>query len=386
MGLQPFGAGQRGCHLRQMVGARGRRLNQAAALLEVIDPQRRREAWRTHGGQHVAGSGAVVAQRLAAPAAHEDRPRMADVGQQPIHIAHRQLQVLGCHAVHQLGRLLHRAHMDERTPIRQRLADDRTTRLAGQQAGNGLGHRVQEGGVRGNEDGLCHLVVLGLREQVHRHPVGRHRTIRHHQDLGRAGNHVDADGPEHPALGLGHIGIAGTDDLVHRTDGAGAMGQRRHRLRTADGVDLLDAGQTGRGQHGRVAHAVGRGHHHHQFLHARHLGGNGIHQHRRRIGRLAAGHVEPHPIQRQHALPQPGAIGLGVHPGRRPLMLVITADALGRPLQRLTLKSRQPVQRRLQFALRQPQPRRLVDLQPVKAPGVVHQRLVAARLHVRQNG
>ena len=67
-------------------------------------------------------------------------------------------------------------------------------------------------------------------------------------------------------------------------------------------------------------------------------------------------------------------------------MLVITADALGRPLQRLTLKSRQPVQRRLQFALRQPQPRRLVDLQPVKAPGVVHQRLVAARLHVRQNG
>ena len=42
-------------------------------------------------------------------------------------------------------------------------------------------------------------------------------------------------------------------------------------------------------------------------------------------------------------------------------MLVITADALGRPLQRLTLKSRQPVERRLQLGLRQPQPRSLVE-------------------------
>ena len=67
-------------------------------------------------------------------------------------------------------------------------------------------------------------------------------------------------------------------------------------------------------------------------------------------------------------------------------MLVITADALGRPLQRLALGSRQPVERRLQLGLRKPQPRRLVDIQPVEAPGVVHQRLVAACLHVRQNG
>ena len=68
------------------------------------------------------------------------------------------------------------------------------------------------------------------------------------------------------------------------------------------------------------------------------------------------------------------------------LMLVIAADALGRPLQCLTLKSRQPVERCLQIGLRQPQPRRLMDIQPIEAPGVVHQRLVAARLHVRQNG
>ena len=77
-----------------------------------------------------------------------------------------------------------------------------------------------------------------------------------HHHLGGAGDAVDADAAEHLALGLGDIGVAGADDAVHRGDGGGAVGQRRHRLRAADAVDFGHPGAARRGQHQRVQHAV----------------------------------------------------------------------------------------------------------------------------------
>ena len=77
------------------------------------------------------------------------------------------------------------------------------------------------------------------------------------------GDHVDADLAEHQPLGRGDIGVAGADDLGHRRDGRGAVGQRRHRLRAADAVDLGDAAELRRRQHQRVELAVRRRHHHH---------------------------------------------------------------------------------------------------------------------------
>src|SRR3954454_15885256 len=41
-----------------------RDLDDARALLEIIDPERRREPGGTRGGQHVIGARAIVAQRL----------------------------------------------------------------------------------------------------------------------------------------------------------------------------------------------------------------------------------------------------------------------------------------------------------------------------------
>ena len=66
--------------------------------------------------------------------------------------------------------------------------------------------------------------------------------IGEHDDLGRPGDHVDADDAEHPPLGRRDIGVAGADDLGDRRDGLGAVGERGDRLRAADAVDFVDAG------------------------------------------------------------------------------------------------------------------------------------------------
>ncbi len=108
-----------------------------------------------------------------------------------------------------------------------------------------------------NENRLRVDVVLGLRQQIGRDPVGVGATIRDHQHLGWTGDHVDADLAEHQALRGGHISVAGADDLRHRLDGRGAIGQRRHRLCAADAVDFGHAAQLRRRQHQRIELAVG---------------------------------------------------------------------------------------------------------------------------------
>ena len=122
------------------------------------------------------------------------------------------------------------------------------------------------------------------------------------QHLGRAGDHVDADRAEHQPLGGRDIGVAGPDDLGDRLDRLGAVGERRHRLRAADAVDLVDAGELGRRQHQRVELAVRRRHHHDDARHARDLGRHRVHQHRGRIGGGAARHVEADRLDRGPAV------------------------------------------------------------------------------------
>ena len=156
-------------------------------------------------------------------------------------------------------------------------------------------------GIVGDQDGLRRLVVLGLGQQVDGDVARIVRGIGQHDDLGRAGDGVDADPAEHLPLGLGDIGVAGADDAIDRRDGRGAVGQRRDRLGAADPVDLGHAGAARRGQHQRVQHAVRGRHAHRDARHAGDPGRDRVHQHRGRIGRLAARHVEADRIQRRPA-------------------------------------------------------------------------------------
>ena len=143
--------------------------------------------------------------------------------------------------------------------------------------------------------------MLGLGQQVGGDPVGIVAAVGDDQHFRRAGDHVDADGAEDLALGRRDIGVAGADDLGDRRDRLGAIGKRRDRLRAADAVDLVDAGNVGRDQHQRIDRAAGRRHDHDDALDAGDLGRNGVHQHRARIARRAARHVEADRLDRRPA-------------------------------------------------------------------------------------
>ena len=100
--------------------------------------------------------------------------------------------------------------------------------------------------VVGDQDRLRAGVVLGLRQQVGGDPVRIVVPVGDDKHFGRAGDHVDADRAEDLALGGGDIGIARAGDLGDRARSSPCHRQARRRLRAADAVDLVDAGDAAR--------------------------------------------------------------------------------------------------------------------------------------------
>src|SRR5690606_28524689 len=75
---QTFAACKDGGDAAQRLCARLRHLDQAGALLKVVNAQWRGEPGRTRGGQHVVGARAVVAQRFRGVRPQEDGAGVAD--------------------------------------------------------------------------------------------------------------------------------------------------------------------------------------------------------------------------------------------------------------------------------------------------------------------
>ena len=245
--------------------------------------------------------------------------------------------------------------------------------------------RVGERRVVGDQDRLRRGVVLGLRQQVGGDPVGIAALVGEDQHLGRAGDHVDADRAEHQALGRRHIGVAGADDLGDRRDRRRAVGERRDRLRAADAIDLVDAGELRRRQHQRVELAVRRRHHHDDARHARDLGRHGVHQHRRRIGRGAARHVEPDRLDRGPAVAELDAERIGEAVVLRHLAAVIGLDAVARELERVERAAVAGRGRGVELGCGDAQAD-LVEIDAVEFPGELDQRAVAVAAHVGDDG
>ena len=107
---------------------------------------------------------------------------------------------------------------------------------------------------RRDEDGRRGGAVLGLAEQVggDDHRVGR--LVGDDEDLRRAGDEVDADLPEQPALRLDDVRVARADEEVDRVDRLGSERERGERLNAAEDVDLVGAGEV-HGGDGGVGHA-----------------------------------------------------------------------------------------------------------------------------------
>ena len=100
--------------------------------------------------------------------------------------------------------------------------------------------------------------ILGLADQVGSddHRIGS--LVGDDQDLGRAGDEIDADLPEQPALGLDDIRVARTDEEIHRLDGLRPERERCDRLDATEDVDLVGPGEVHRGNGGIRDPAVER--------------------------------------------------------------------------------------------------------------------------------
>ena len=159
----------------------------------------------------------------------------------------------------------------------------------------------RERAVVGDQNRLRRRVVLGLGEKIGGDESRIGGPVGEDHDLGRSGDHVDADDAEHAALGGRDIGVARTDDLGDRRDGCGPVGERGHGLRAADPVDLVDPGDARRRQHQRIDPPLWRRHDHRHAAAARDLGRNRVHHDRRWIARRAAGHIEPDRVDRPPA-------------------------------------------------------------------------------------
>ena len=86
---------------------------------------------------------------------------------------------------------------------------------------------------------------------------------------------------------------------------AGRWSERGDRLCPSDPPNLVHAADMRCGHHDRIGRAVRRRGHHHDSTHARNLGGQDVHQHRRGIGGAAAGDIDPGRIDRVPARAKP---------------------------------------------------------------------------------
>ena len=94
MRLQSFFSGKRRDTWRDSLERGGGVVGKCGLFDKIIDRKGTGKAGGTHGGQGVIGPGQVIAQRLGAGAAQEDRAGVFDLGQQSKGVFNGQLQML----------------------------------------------------------------------------------------------------------------------------------------------------------------------------------------------------------------------------------------------------------------------------------------------------
>ena len=229
-----------------------------------------------------------------------------------------------------------------------------------------------------HEDRSAARAVLGLRGEVRRDELFGRASIRDDDQLRRSGGRLDADDPRPGDLTLGHAheDVAGPDDDIHGGDRRGAVGERGDRLGPTDPVDLVDADQRGRRQRhlGHPAVTVRR-YRQRDLGHSRDPRRDRRHEDRRRVGRPAAGNVEPGPVHRTEHLFDHDTVDVEAHRALGgSLGFVVPTDACGRDLQGFAQVGIDAVERGGQLGGRDAE---LVDRAPVELGGQLPQRRVA---------
>ena len=174
------------------------------------------------------------------------------------------------------------------------------------------------------EQRLAVGAVLGLGEEVGRHEVGTGAVVGHDHHFGRACGHVDGGAlcTDH-LLGLGHVAVAGAENLEHALNALGAVGHGGNGLCATQFIYGAYATLLGSVEHygiylasGAVAWGAK-----HNLLAASDLGGKCQHQNGREEWGAATWYVETYAAYGEHA-------ATAVHTGHG-------VDIYGRSLLRL---------------------------------------------------
>ena len=206
---------------RSRPSAGGIRRDPGGALEEVEHRQARGEPRGAAGRQHMVRAGHVVAHRLGAEA-RRGTPRRHGGCAANTASGSRSMscRCSGAKPVHQRRRLVPVAHQDDgavRLPARRR----RWRRGAGSAAplpppratasANAASSVIRMACAASSCSAWASRSTAMWRGSLS--PLGED------DDLGRAGDGVDADPAEHLPLGLGDIGVAGADDAIDGRDG-----------------------------------------------------------------------------------------------------------------------------------------------------------------------
>ena len=320
MGPQSLRLGER-LHRRTIRRKSLRRIrNDTRTLLEVIDAKRVREDRGTTGRKRVVWPGDIVSQRLRRPGPHEYRTRILDATEEVERLRTVKLQVFRRNQVHRVDRRAEAVGADDKAVLERGARDLLAWALTCQDV-NGRLDLLRKRGCVGNQVARGKRVVLRLCHEVRRHDGGIRRRIREHADLRRPCDHVDSHVAGDVALRRRDVGVSGPHNLCDLRDRLRSIGNRAYRLRAAYGIHLVDAGDCRRRERVRRKRTVplGRGYHDHA-LDARDLCRHGIHEHRGRILRAAAGNVHRDGGNRRHLYAEDGA----VLPRREPRLLALT--------------------------------------------------------------
>jgi hypothetical protein len=336
----------------------------------------------TSGGQHVIGTGQVIAERHRRVGPDKYRARVADPPGQLAGPFGLDLQVLrgprvgdrqrGVEVVHQhASRLTGQGRLDP-FPVRRRGQEPRQLTV----------DTVGQAGIDGDQQAGGQRVVLGLGHQVRRdqHRVGR--PVGDDRDLGRPRLCVGPDPAEQQPLGRGHVDVARPADDVRGRAVRGPVAEHRDRLRAAGRVHLGDPEQRARRQHRGVGQAATLGTRrrgHGDLGDPRHLGRDHVHHHRGWIGDQAARHVDTGAVHRHVTLGDGGFVGNRGDGVGRELRLVHQPRPPRRLLQRRLDVGTELGERIGQRVARDPGAGQVHTVEPL---GLVPDRCGAAQPHV----
>ena len=162
-------------------------------------------------------------------------------------------KVFGRQAIDEFRGLRHVARDDDATLRGERLARERQLQPR-HDSPRGCLHlkRQFEGGGNENRHGIG--VVLRLRNQVRRDPLGVAAAAHQHQ-FRWSGNEIDAALARHQLLGGSNVAVPRPHDLVHARHGLGSEGEGGDGLRAAqvDRFSLRPTGQRPPERPGRAA-------------------------------------------------------------------------------------------------------------------------------------